>query len=257
MCVKLIDNHRRDGLDEVPFRRLTVCLVVCSLGGAIAPVAAGASVDASEARTHEYRLPTDGWKIGHSREGFGGPFHAALTKSGACAWIASYDVVWPAGYRVRFHPTELVGPTGKVVARHGEDVSIAGQLVGTASWPQASRCYKGGDLVAAQSPVLAGRDVFLPFESPGAVVTHQSPLPAHRLVPRTSGSAVCGKGIVHLGPDHASESATLLPCYKLNLPTGVRRVSPWRSVSFRRARVPHLPPCAGPAATLRHHGACG
>jgi hypothetical protein len=213
-------------LDEVSLRRLTVCLVVCSLGGAIAPVAVGASVVSSEARTHEYRLPTDGWKIGHSSEGFGGAFHAALTKSGACAWIASYDVLWPAGYRVRFHPIELIGARGEVVSVQGEHVSIGGQLVGTASWPQASRCYKGGDLVAAQSPIVAGRGVFLPFESAGRVATHQSPPPAHRLVPRTGGSAVCGKGIMHLGPGHESGSATLLPCYKLNVPAGVRRVSP-------------------------------
>lgn len=208
------------------FRRLSAGLVVCSLGSVIAPVAAGASVVTSNARTHEYVLPTDGWKIGHSREGFGGHFHAALTKSGACAWIASYDVLWPAGYLVRFHPTELIGPMGEVVSVQGEDVSIAGQLVGTASWPQASRCYKGGDLVAAQSPVLAGKRVLPQFESPRGVVTHQSPPPAHRLVPRTRGSAVCGKGIVPLGPGRASGSATLLPCYKLNLPAGVRRDSP-------------------------------
>jgi hypothetical protein len=208
------------------FKRLTAGLVVCSLGGVIASVAAGASVVTSNARTHEYVLPTDGWKIGHPREGFGGYFHAALTKSGACAWIASYNVLWPAGYRVRFHPTELIGPRSEVVAVQGEDVSIGGQLVGTASWPQAFRCYKGGDLVAAQSLVLAGRRVFPPFESPRVVVTHQSPRRGHQLVPWTRGSAVCGKGIMPLGPGHASGSATLLPCYKLNLPAGVRRDSP-------------------------------
>jgi hypothetical protein len=136
-------------------RRLTACLLISLLGSVVSPLTADASVAGPNARTHAYGLPTDGWKTGHSRSGFGGPFHAALTKSGACAWIASDDVLWPTGYRVRFHPTELVGPSGEVVARQVEDVGIAGHLVGTASWPSASRCYKGGDLVAALSPVLA------------------------------------------------------------------------------------------------------
>jgi len=54
-----------------------------------------------------------------------------------CAWIASYDVLWPGGYRVRVHPTELIGPRGEVVSQQSEDVSIGGQLVGTASWGQS------------------------------------------------------------------------------------------------------------------------
>lgn len=132
MCVILVDSHRRDGLDEMSVRRLTACLVVCSLGSVIAPVAAGASVVPSNARTHEYRLPTDGWKPGdsHLTAGIFGRFHATLTRSGACAWMAPlYQgtvYLWPAGYRVRFHPTELLSPSGKVVAHQGQKVHAGG-----------------------------------------------------------------------------------------------------------------------------------
>jgi hypothetical protein len=136
---------------------VSACLVWMGLW---LPSAAGASVTRTPASISVHLLPSDGWTNGHGgREIFGGTFHAALTPSGACAWMGGYNVLWPAGYHVRFHPTELLNPKGKVVAREGQFVAAGGQLVGTASWPSASRCYKGGDLVASQAPVLAGKRV--------------------------------------------------------------------------------------------------
>ena len=97
---------------KVFLRGLTASLMIGLLGSVAGPLTADASVAAPNARTHAYGLPSDGWKPGQAdmEEAFGGPFRAMLTKSGACAWIGSATVLWPAGYRVRFHPTELLDP---------------------------------------------------------------------------------------------------------------------------------------------------
>jgi hypothetical protein len=57
-----------------------------------------------------------------------GNFEASLTKQGACAWLgpAKYVTVWPAGYRVRFNPTELIEPDGQVAAKAGQYVGFNG-----------------------------------------------------------------------------------------------------------------------------------
>lgn len=59
-----------------------------------------------------------------------GPFHASVTDGKACAWLGSGDtegaVRWPAGYRVRFHPTVLLDPSGRVVAHEGDTISGGG-----------------------------------------------------------------------------------------------------------------------------------
>lgn len=57
-----------------------------------------------------------------------GNFEASLTKQGACAWLgpARYVTVWPAGYRVRFKPTELIAPDGRVAAKAGQYVGFRG-----------------------------------------------------------------------------------------------------------------------------------
>jgi hypothetical protein len=58
--------------------------------------------------------------------GFNGTFQAKLTPQGACAWLQPVDrltnvpayrgaYLWPAGYRVRSDPTELLNPHGRVV----------------------------------------------------------------------------------------------------------------------------------------------
>ena len=50
-------------------------------------------------------------------------------------------MLWPAGYKVRFHPTELVDPHGRVVAHEGDLVMVGGGFV-PASKPQ--RCTSPG-----------------------------------------------------------------------------------------------------------------
>jgi len=67
---------------------------------------------------HPVSLPSDGWRPGDP--GLlaltTGPFHAVLTAEGACAWLGSIQTpyLWPAGYKVRFDPTELINAQGHV-----------------------------------------------------------------------------------------------------------------------------------------------
>lgn len=143
------------------FRRLTAFLVVCVLAGITCPLSR-ASAATSPHRAQSYALPSDGWKHGQAAmEALSSaPFQATLTQSGTCTSDASIDYLWPAGYRVRFHPTVLLDPSGKVVAHQGQYVMVGGGVVGTASWPSAARCYKGGHVWAIQGPVEVGRPGF-------------------------------------------------------------------------------------------------
>jgi hypothetical protein len=143
---------------EVSFRRWTAFLVV----GVLATVACALSVASaatSSQQTRSYPLPSDGWKPGQAAmEAISSaPFQATLSRSGTCTSGAHVDYLWPAGYRVRFHPTVLLDPSGRVVAHQGQYVTVGGGIVGTASWPSAARCYKGGDVWAIQGPVQVGR----------------------------------------------------------------------------------------------------
>lgn len=80
-----------------------------------------------------YPLPSDGWKPGQPEVPviLTGNFEAMLTKKGACAWLgpAKFVTVWPAGYSVRFNPTELIAPGGHVAAKAGEYVGFNGGQV--------------------------------------------------------------------------------------------------------------------------------
>lgn len=112
-----------------------VLVVTLALGGFV-PAASG-STPSHLTHDHLYALPSDGWKPGDGAflvGGFGS-FFATLTPSGACAgWRSipagrgSIDAVWPAGYRVRFHPTELLDALGAVVARQGERIDVGGSF---------------------------------------------------------------------------------------------------------------------------------
>lgn len=117
---------------------------------------------------HDYRLPTDGWKPGDSAltAGLLGRFHATLTASGACAWMSTPDqgtvYLWPAGYRVRFHPTELVSPNGDVVAHQNQTVEAGGGVYSrqgalSLSPPAVIPRYCGAaeQVANIESPVLA------------------------------------------------------------------------------------------------------
>lgn len=89
-------------------------------------------------------LPSDGWKPGtlEMLAEFFGPFHATIRNGAACAWLGTSGQVylWPAGYGVRFHPTELIDPQGHVVAREGQVVSIGGGSVPVQPGEQGKKC---------------------------------------------------------------------------------------------------------------------
>ena len=148
---------------QVSFKRFSAFVVVGVLASVANPPLE-ASAATSTHRTHSYSLPSDGWKPGQAamEAVSSGPFHATLSQSGTCTSDASIDYLWPAGYRVRFHPTVLLDPSGKVVAHQGQYVTVGGGVVGTASWPSAARCYKGGQVWAIQGPVLVGRPGLAP-----------------------------------------------------------------------------------------------
>jgi hypothetical protein len=114
--------------------------------------------------SRSYLLPSDGWKPGQAAMTAlsSRPFGATVTSSGACTSTASVEYLWPAGYRVRLHPTVLLDPAGKVAAHQGQYVAVGGGVVGTASWPIAARCYKGGEVLAVQGPIQVGRTGLAP-----------------------------------------------------------------------------------------------
>jgi hypothetical protein len=71
--------------------------------------------------------------------------------------------LWPAGYRVRFHPTELLSPNGKVVAHEGQKVNAGGggyskqaaaALSPSPAIPDYCGTVNGGILI--ESPVVSG-----------------------------------------------------------------------------------------------------
>jgi hypothetical protein len=143
---------------EVTFRRLAAFLVVGVLASVAGPLP-GAAAATSSQRARSYPLPSDGWKPGQPAMTALSflPFRVTVTHSGTCTSNGSLGYLWPAGYRVRFHPTVLLDPKGRVVAHQGQYVSVGGGIVGTASWPSAARCYKAGDVWAIQGSVQEGR----------------------------------------------------------------------------------------------------
>ena len=145
------------------FMRLTALLVIGVLASVACPLSSSSAATSNQ-RTRSFALPSDGWKPGQGAmlAISSAPFHATLTHSGTCTSDGLMGYLWPAGYRVRFHPTVLLDPTGKVVAHQGQYVTVGGGIVGTASWPSAARCYKQGTVFAIQSPVQVGRPGLLP-----------------------------------------------------------------------------------------------
>ncbi len=59
---------------------------------------------------------------------FRGPFYAVLVGGHACAWLGNTQkpALWPAGWRVRFNPTELIDPNGHVFASEGDLLHASG-----------------------------------------------------------------------------------------------------------------------------------
>jgi hypothetical protein len=152
------------GRRPVILRRLAAYSAIALVGFIIVPLSAGGSVGASNARAHNYRLPSDGWKPGDisMAAAFHGRFFATLTISGACAWIREpgerVNYLWPAGYSIRLHPTELVNPMGKVIAHQGQEISSGGGVGSEAAQIASLRhCKNGATGVAEiQGSVLTG-----------------------------------------------------------------------------------------------------
>jgi hypothetical protein len=153
----------------VLLRRWTRCLAIGAASVAIPLSGAAAGTPAQRARS--YSLLSDGWKPGQSAmEAISSaPFHATLTRSGACTPNGSVSYLWPAGYRVRFHPTVLLDPAGRVVAHQDQYITVGGGFVGTASRPSTARCYKSGSVFAIQSAIQLGRPGVIP---PGNSSSH-------------------------------------------------------------------------------------
>ena len=97
----------------------------------IGVLAAGLGACATSRPTGVFPLLSDGWVPGDPihKVILTGTFEADLTSTGACAWLGPskrYLVLWPAGYGVRFNPTELIGPGGQVLAKGGQYVGFEG-----------------------------------------------------------------------------------------------------------------------------------
>ena len=124
----------------------TICgAVLGALAGCGTPMRLGVS----QTDLHRsYPLPSDGWQPGDTSllALAGGAFHATLTSTGACAWIGGGTTafLWPAGYTVRFDPTVLIDPTGKIVATEGETIDLAGGQIPASS---PGRCARPGQPV--------------------------------------------------------------------------------------------------------------
>jgi hypothetical protein len=154
-------------------RSLAACLALGGIAAAVWAVYPGA---ASARRTinvatapqlpttppppQTFPLPSSGWRPGQpsTLALVGGIFTAALRDGQACAWIGDrqQSYLWPAGYSVRFNPTELVDAEGQVVASEGQYVSASG---GYGTQPVASPCSTTGQTpyylnseVAVRSP---------------------------------------------------------------------------------------------------------
>lgn len=99
-------------------------------------------------------LPSNGWRPGDGtrQATFFGPFNAALVNGHACAWLGNIQepTLWPAGWRIRFNPTELIDPDGHVFATEG-DLLHAGGGMSVVS----TQC--GGDGAASLTGLTHGR----------------------------------------------------------------------------------------------------
>lgn len=70
-----------------------------------------------------------------------GRLAGAADRDGGCLWLETdvgpQAVWWPAGFTARFDPVELLGPTGRILAREGDLIRGGG---GYGSHPGMTRC---------------------------------------------------------------------------------------------------------------------
>jgi len=83
-----------------------------------------------------YRVPTSSWRPGDPSLGAlaFGTLGGGMYRGRWCPWLRASPgsppapVVWPAGFRARRHPLELLDSHGRVVARGGEEIQFGGGL---------------------------------------------------------------------------------------------------------------------------------
>lgn len=101
--------------------------------GIIAACGAGSGGPASAAGL--LPVPTSSWRPGDvsllalAR----GTLEGGYRGGRYCVWLGTrtgpHPVVWPAGYHLRRHPLELLGPVDVVVARGGDQVTFGGGVL--------------------------------------------------------------------------------------------------------------------------------
>jgi hypothetical protein len=118
-------------LAELARRTLVMAASCLLLAGA---AACGSSQAASQSAKYE-PVPTSSWRPGDpSLTALTiGPLSAGMVRGRWCIWLGGRGsrreaVVWPAGFRARRHPVELVDSRGTVVARGGERIKIGGGI---------------------------------------------------------------------------------------------------------------------------------
>jgi len=125
--------------------------------------ACGTSAASSPGAAKLYPLPTSSWRPGDPS------LHALTIGTRAagpyrgrwCVWLVGpgsrrFPIVWPAGFRARRRPLELVDSRGTVVARGGERIELG-----------------GGVAPVSHRPCMLGqREAFYAMSYPGRVRQH-------------------------------------------------------------------------------------
>jgi hypothetical protein len=107
-----------------------------AVGAAAALLIAGSVGDAAQYPPGSYPVPTSGWRPGDpGLTALGiGALHGGYRHGRFCVWLTGPGrkrpgpVIWPAGFRVRRHPLELLDAGGAVAARAGEEIQFGGGI---------------------------------------------------------------------------------------------------------------------------------
>lgn len=97
-------------------------------------IAACGTSQASAPGARSYSVPTSSWRPGDASLSAlaMGKLAAGRYRGQWCVWLTARSgtgrgpVVWPAGFRARRHPLELLDVHGNVVARGGELIKFGG-----------------------------------------------------------------------------------------------------------------------------------
>lgn len=112
---------------------------------------------ANDPSNSSFPVPTSGWHGGISQTALQEGILQGSPKD-KCVWLVPallprsvlrarhlrsggrIGVLWPRGFRARFHPVELLNASGRVVARGGDRISTGG---GITAAPYSGRCMFG------------------------------------------------------------------------------------------------------------------